>query len=267
MKRKGYNVSLRPTMGTSRVSRGDEGAFFAPAVSATQTNQSRGNAESLTPFTQGLTFAAQNNNAVTPAITSLLARRTPLHVMWLIVSVIVNPVQAVLLRRPSPYMHQKFCIRGELKLDSPSAIVAVIASAWVGASRLGGVIGTVFGTISRLVVRCILNTSLFADSAPARLGRSPAQGGAVYTAYCATRAFAPPSARHLRQSEHSPRTKGLATQIYKPGIARKRCKNDGIFVMGHATFSFTRNRLGRAVANISALWRIVLILPNGRPIC
>jgi hypothetical protein len=267
MTSKGYNVSLRPTMGASRVSWSDEGAFFAPAVSATQTNQSRGNAQPLTPFTQGFTFTAQNNNAVTPAITGLLARCTPLHVMRLIVSVIVDPVQAVLLRRPSPYMYQKFCIRGELKLNPPSAIVAVIASAWVGASRFGGIIGTVFGTIPRLVVRCILYTSLFADRTPARPGRPPAQGGAIYAAYCATRTFAPPSARHLRQSEHSPRTEGFATQIYKPGIARKRCKNDGIFVMGHVMFSFTRNHLEKVVATISALWRLVLILPNGRLTC
>ena len=134
-------------LGRVGMSRRAEGALYRPAATKAGTQGGTVYVESLSPLRQAMRFAPECDQPVRAGIPGLFLLGRPSAVLRLIVSVIINAVNAMLGRRPRAHV-------GEERLEriSPALADADTAMAVPLVRRVVGVITAAFHPCPRAVL-------------------------------------------------------------------------------------------------------------------
>lgn len=93
----------------------------------------------ITPLTHGEGFAVISNYLVTSSIIALCLLRSPFHIAWFVIAIIIYSINAMLFGWLKPNVSDKAIKRfvpWHVKLNSTSAVQMIILRFWIIASGL-----------------------------------------------------------------------------------------------------------------------------------
>lgn len=229
-------------MATSSHSRQCQGTVDTPFPIQAMGQGHKSDALNFAPFTPRTSFAAPSQFASDATVTGLVNRQSPIHVTFLVMTIVINSIQGMFSRWTFANVVKKLLKRLKPKLDTAPAIAVIFSIFRIQTSLSRFNIGVVFGrmlTAFRLSVLVVASCCGFTVQTSAGLsGVLLSQISNMNFSKITTGAFAPPIVSILSLftciTQHGQTSKNFIGQIVKQSVGRFRGEYDIFFKVNHS---------------------------------
>jgi hypothetical protein len=217
--------------------------FFAPAFREASDNNSVLSATLLAPVCDNLRNTIDRKPVISPNVVLLLIRRCPADVSWLVMTIVILPIQRMVARWTASNVRQKLLEGREPKLNTTTAVASVFFASWVFASSLRLTVGEIFRSF--LATVCLPVNEAFSSACFAATGQalSATKRRTVNFSNRLTYTLAKPLGGRwdfASVTENLPVSENSASEIDKSRVSRMRGKRNGRILFRHLSL---RNRL------------------------